>query len=78
MILIGGKPDFNDLTFSISGTVFTYGTFLNLLIAFLVSLAYFGSSGSSGGGGGGQAAVVTVDGVQLFEYFVDGRAKPRL
>jgi peptidyl-prolyl cis-trans isomerase D len=33
-----------------------------VLIAFLVSLAYFGSSGSSGGGGGGHAAVVTVDG----------------
>ena len=37
--LIGGKPDFADLTFSISGTVFTYGTFLNLLIAFLVIAA---------------------------------------
>ncbi|MCI0548482.1 MAG: peptidyl-prolyl cis-trans isomerase [Candidatus Rokubacteria bacterium] len=33
-----------------------------VLIAFLVSLAYFGSSGTSGGGGGAQAAVVTVDG----------------
>jgi peptidyl-prolyl cis-trans isomerase D len=32
-----------------------------VLIAFLVSLAYFGSSGSSGGGGA-HAAVVTVDG----------------
>jgi peptidyl-prolyl cis-trans isomerase D len=32
-----------------------------VLIAFVVSLAYFGTSGSSGGGGG-QTAVVTVDG----------------
>jgi len=37
--LIGGKPDFGDLTFSISGTVFTYGTFLNLLISFLIIAA---------------------------------------
>ena len=37
--LIGGKPDFSDLTFSISGTVFAYGTFLNLLISFLVIAA---------------------------------------
>jgi large conductance mechanosensitive channel len=37
--LIGGKPDFGDLTFSISGTVFTYGAFLNLLIAFLLLAA---------------------------------------
>ncbi len=37
--LIGGKPDFSDLTFSISGTVFTYGTFLNLLISFLIIAA---------------------------------------
>jgi peptidyl-prolyl cis-trans isomerase D len=34
-----------------------------VLLAFVVSLAYFGSSrGPGGGGGGGQAAVVTVDG----------------
>jgi peptidyl-prolyl cis-trans isomerase D len=33
-----------------------------VLIAFVVSLAYFGSSGRSSGGGGGGAAVVTVDG----------------
>ena len=33
-----------------------------VLIAFVVSLAYFGAGSSSGGGGGGQAAVVTVDG----------------
>jgi peptidyl-prolyl cis-trans isomerase D len=33
-----------------------------VLIAFVVSLAYFGTQSGSGGGGGGGAAVVTVDG----------------
>ncbi len=33
-----------------------------VLIAFVVSLAYFGTQRDSGGGGGGGAAVVTVDG----------------
>jgi peptidyl-prolyl cis-trans isomerase D len=33
-----------------------------VLLAFVVSLAYFGATGSSRGGGGAQAAVVTVDG----------------
>ena len=33
-----------------------------VLIAFVVSLAYFGTQRGSGGGGGGGAAVVTVDG----------------
>ena len=33
-----------------------------VLIAFIVSLAYFGTQRGSGGGGGGGAAVVTVDG----------------
>ncbi len=37
--LIGGKPDFDSLIFSISGTDFTYGQFLNVLIAFLVIAA---------------------------------------
>ena len=37
--LIGGKPDFGDLVFTISGTDFTYGQFLNVLIAFLVIAA---------------------------------------
>ena len=37
--LIGGKPDFGELVFSISGTDFTYGAFLNVLIAFLVIAA---------------------------------------
>jgi large conductance mechanosensitive channel len=34
--LIGGKPDFGDLAFSISGTRFPYGLFLNALISFLI------------------------------------------
>jgi large conductance mechanosensitive channel len=33
-----GKPDFSDLTFTINGSVFRYGSFLNALIAF-VSIA---------------------------------------
>jgi large conductance mechanosensitive channel len=37
--LIGGKPDFGDLVFTISDTRFTYGEFLNLLIAFLIIAA---------------------------------------
>lgn len=32
---IVGKPDFSDLTFSINGSVFRYGSFLNALISFL-------------------------------------------
>ena len=30
-----GKPDFSGLTFTINGSVFKYGSFLNALIAFL-------------------------------------------
>ncbi|MGH2969721.1 MAG: large conductance mechanosensitive channel protein MscL [Solirubrobacteraceae bacterium] len=37
--LIGGKPDFSSLVFSISGTDFTYGEFFNVLIAFVVIAA---------------------------------------
>jgi len=33
-----GKPDFSNLTFSINGSVFKYGSFLNALISF-VSIA---------------------------------------
>jgi large conductance mechanosensitive channel len=33
--LIGGEPDFSSLVFTISGTEFTYGEFLNILISFL-------------------------------------------
>lgn len=32
---IFGKPDFSGLTFTINGSVFKYGSFLNALIAFL-------------------------------------------
>jgi large conductance mechanosensitive channel len=35
---IVGKPDFSDLTFTINGSVFRYGSFLNAIIAF-VSIA---------------------------------------
>lgn len=39
---IFGKPDFSDLTFTINGSVFKYGSFLNALIAFLsVAAAIF-------------------------------------
>jgi large conductance mechanosensitive channel len=30
-----GKPDFSNLTFTINGSVFRYGSFLNALIAFV-------------------------------------------
>ena len=36
---IGGKPDFNDLAFTINGSRFAYGAFINELIAFLVIAA---------------------------------------
>ena len=32
---IFGQPDFNDLTFTINGSTFRYGHFLNVLIAFV-------------------------------------------
>jgi large conductance mechanosensitive channel len=32
---IFGQPDFSDLTFTVNGSVFRYGSFLNSLIAFL-------------------------------------------
>lgn len=37
--LIGGEPDFSELAFTINGTDFTYGLFLNALIAFLIVAA---------------------------------------
>ena len=37
--LIGGKADFSDLAFTISGTSFPYGLFLNALISFLIIAA---------------------------------------
>ena len=36
---IGGKPDFSALAFTINGSKFTYGVFLNALIAFLIIAA---------------------------------------
>ena len=33
---IGGKPDFNNLSFTVNKSVFHYGAFLNQLISFLV------------------------------------------
>ena len=37
--LIGGKPDFGDLRFTLGGTVFPYGQFINALISFLIIAA---------------------------------------
>jgi large conductance mechanosensitive channel len=34
-----GKPDFSNLTFTINGSVFKYGAFLNAVIAFLLIAA---------------------------------------
>jgi large conductance mechanosensitive channel len=36
---IGGQPDFSGLTFTINGSVFRYGHFLNAVISFLVIAA---------------------------------------
>jgi large conductance mechanosensitive channel len=36
---IGGKPDFSALAFTINGSKFTYGVFINALIAFLIIAA---------------------------------------
>jgi large conductance mechanosensitive channel len=36
---IGGKPDFSGLTFTINGSVFRYGHFLNAVISFLIIAA---------------------------------------
>ncbi len=39
---IFGQPDFSNLTFTINGSVFTYGTFINALISFvLIALVLF-------------------------------------
>jgi large conductance mechanosensitive channel len=37
--MIGGEPDFSGLTFTINGSVFRYGDFLNRLISFLLIAA---------------------------------------
>lgn len=36
---IGGKPDFSDLSFTINGSKFAYGHFINAVIAFLIVAA---------------------------------------
>ncbi|MBL7495377.1 large conductance mechanosensitive channel protein MscL [Frankia sp. CNm7] len=36
---IAGQPDFSELDFRINGSVFTYGEFINSLIAFLIVAA---------------------------------------
>ena len=36
---IGGQPDFADLTFTINGSVFRYGQFINTVVAFLIIAA---------------------------------------
>jgi large conductance mechanosensitive channel len=40
---IGGKPDFNALTFTVNGSEFRYGHFLNALLAFAIvaAVVYF-------------------------------------
>jgi large conductance mechanosensitive channel len=37
--MIFGEPDFSDLTFTVNGSKFTYGSFLNALFAFLTVAA---------------------------------------
>ena len=36
---IGGEPDFSELTFTINGSEFLYGEFINALLAFLIIAA---------------------------------------
>jgi large conductance mechanosensitive channel len=40
---IGGQPDFSSLTFTINGSEFRYGAFINALISFLIiaAVVYF-------------------------------------
>ena len=40
---IGGKPDFSALSFTINGSIFRYGLFINALISFLIiaAVVYF-------------------------------------
>ena len=33
---IGGKPDFSDLTFTINGSQFFYGDFINAVVSFII------------------------------------------
>ncbi len=39
MAAIGGQPDFSELTFTINGSTFKYGHFLNAVLSFLVIAA---------------------------------------
>ena len=41
---VGGKPDFAALAFTVNGSKFTYGVFLNALISFLIvaAVVFFG------------------------------------
>src|SRR4051812_7260027 len=41
---IGGKPDFADLAFTINGSRFAYGDFLNALLSFVIiaAVVFFG------------------------------------
>ena len=36
---VGGEPDFSELSFTINGSKFTYGLFINALISFLIIAA---------------------------------------
>jgi large conductance mechanosensitive channel len=36
---VGGQPDFSDLTFTINGSRFLYGGFINALVAFVIIAA---------------------------------------
>jgi len=36
---IGGEPNFSDLTFTVNGSVFRYGEFINALLTFLIVAA---------------------------------------
>ena len=40
---IGGQPDFSKLSFTVNGSIFRYGLFINALIAFLIlaAVVYF-------------------------------------
>ncbi len=53
---VGGQPDFSALTFTINGSKFFYGDFINALIAFLiVAAAVRPLPGASGGAPGATA-----------------------
>jgi large conductance mechanosensitive channel len=41
---IGGEPDFSELSFTINGSEFRYGDFVNALLAFLLVAAVLSSS----------------------------------